>query len=56
MSVCGHVVKTANFEWVCIRPDHDWPSDSGPRVAQHRRRRGNPAKPDRHVYVNRADA
>jgi hypothetical protein len=54
--MCGHVVKTANHEWVCIRPAHDWASESAPRVAKHRARGGSPAKPDRHVYVNRAVA
>lgn len=52
---CGHTVRSARFTWVCIRPHHDWPSESGDRVAAHRRRAGKPGRPDRHVFV-RADA
>lgn len=50
--LCGHLFKTARFKWVCIRPRHDWASESGPQVARHRAAQGKPAKPDRHVFVN----
>lgn len=50
--MCGHTVSTERFTWVCIRPPHGWLSESGPKVAAHRRRAGKVVEPDRHVFVN----
>lgn len=58
--ICGHIVHTARYEWICINPPHDPhytrrggtipEPGNGPHPARHD---GHPAAADRHHYVNR---